>query len=228
MYLHKHVSTDIFTAISNSPTVFPPLQLPLCPHISPPPYVTQTLYVLIPTSSITSPLVPDIPLPSLSLMSPSGNLSLLGTLVHLYCFWILLNAVLCILFIFLHLVSLSQCEGPSMWLQVTRSPWCFWMSHHPLYVCSLSSVFICEWTFWGVSNACLFWGALQETLGFRCLEEGWFSLDSGPAVQFADLLVGAFFTYEQPYRLCFQRGCNSFRSMQQHRGVLFSPHGENL
>ena len=138
----------MFTAISNSPTVFPPLQLPLCPHISPPPYVTQTLYVLIPTSSITSPLVPDIPLPSLSLMSPSGNLFLLGTLVHLYCFWILLNAVLCILFTFLHLVSLSQCEGPSVWLQVTRFPWCFWMSHHPLHVCSLSSVLICEWTFW--------------------------------------------------------------------------------
>lgn len=78
MYLHKHVSIDIFTAISNSPTVFPPLQLPLCPHLSPPPYVTQTSYVLIPTSSITSPLVPDIAWPSLSLMSPSGNPFLLG------------------------------------------------------------------------------------------------------------------------------------------------------
>ena len=60
------------------------------------------------------------------------------------------------------------------------------------------------------------------TVGFRCLEEGWFSLDSGPAVQCADLLVGAFFTYEQPYRLCFQRGCNSFHSVQQHGGSVFS------
>ena len=74
------------------------------------------------------------------------------------------------------------------------------------------------------------------TVGFRCLEEGWFSLDSGPAVQCADLLVGAFFTYEQPYRLCFQRGCNSFHSVQQHGGgggagrgrVLFSPVASNI
>jgi len=96
------------------------------------------------------------------------------------------------------------------------------MSHNLLHVCSLSSVYICEWTFWGVSSACLLWGALQVTVGFRCLEEGWFSLDSGPAVQCADLLVGAFFAYEQPYRLCFQRGCNSFHSVQQHGGSVFS------
>lgn len=191
MYLHKHVSIDIFTAISNSPTVFPPLQLPLCPHISPPPYVTQTSYVLIPTSSITSPLVPDIAWPSLSLMSLSGNPFLLG---HQF---ICTASGFCCTVYTLHLSPsgfLSQSEGPSVWLQVTRFPWCFWMSHNLLHVCSLSAVFISEWTFWGVSNACLFWGALQVTVGFRCLEEGWFSLDSGPAVQFADLLVGAFFT----------------------------------
>lgn len=64
--------------------------------------------------------------------------------------------------------------------------------------------------------------------GSGVLKEDGFLWISGPAVQFADLLVGAFFTYEQPYRLCFQRGCNRFRSVQQHRGVLFSPHGENL
>lgn len=166
---------DMFTAISNSPTVFPPLQLPLCPHLSPPPYVTLNFVCFNPNllnyiSSCSRHPFAKSQFDVFVWESVSA-----GTLVHLYCFgfyWMLS----CILFTFLHL-ALESVWGSFMWLQVTRFPWCFWMSHHPLHVCSLSSVFICEWTFWGVSNAwvsCLFWECCRRHWGSGVLKKDGF------------------------------------------------------
>lgn len=150
-------------------------------------------------------LVPDIPLPSLSLMSSSGNLFLLGTLVHLYCFWILLNAVCVYTLHFLHLVSLSQCEGLQCGCK-WRGLWCFWMECliHCMYLQPVFRIKSVNGHFEGVSNACLFWG-VQETLGFRCLE-GWFSWIAAHCSAICGSPGRCIFTNEQPpYRLCFQR-----------------------
>ena len=152
MYLHKQVFIDKFTAVSNSSAVIPALQLPFCLHIYPLLCVTQIWYVFIPNSSVTLPLILDIPLPSLSLMSLAGNLSLLGKLVHLWCFWIppeSCRTYTIHLSLSDFLESVWSSEGLSMWkswhdfLGVSG-----WVIIHCMYVGRLPYPLICEWTFW--------------------------------------------------------------------------------
>lgn len=206
MYLHEHVFIDIFTAISNSSAVVPALQLPFCLRIYPLLCVTQICCVFVPNSSVTLPLI-DIPLPSLSLMSPAGNLFLLGKRIHLWCFWI--PPERCRMYtIHLSLISWSQCDHLRDY-QCRRAGMIFLVCHHPLHVCRPSSISTHLWmdilVFY---NAWLFQGAPQETLQFRCDGEGSFSLDSSPGVLwFGDLLVGAFFAFEEICRVCLQQYC---------------------
>ena len=119
-----------------------------------------------------------------------------------------LNAAVCILFILLYLISWSQCDHLKDY-QWGRAGMIFLVCHHPLHVCRPSSISTHLWmdilVFY---NAWLFQGAPQETLQFRCDGEGSFSLDSSPGVLwFGDLLVGAFFAFEEICRVCLQQDC---------------------
>ena len=81
-------------------------QLPLCLSTS---LCDSNLVSFHPKLLSYPPLIPDIHVPSLTLISLAGNLFLLGKLVHCDAFGFHLIAVVCILFIFLYLISLRQC-----------------------------------------------------------------------------------------------------------------------
>lgn len=149
MYLHKDVFIGIFTAVSNSSTVFPTpsvsayLSASLC---------DSNLVSFHPKLLSNPPLLPDIHVPSLTLISLAGNLFLLGKLVHLWCFWIPPDC--CSMYtIHISLSDFLEAVWSSEELSMRKNWHNFlgasgWVIIHCMYVAHLPYPFICEWTFW--------------------------------------------------------------------------------